>query len=316
MTTSGGYLSVPGEPPSYEESRRATDQSPGETSSENVDVLDIPAPRPASPFTAASSRPDFPPGLISLPAPRVWRDSHVSGDSAGIQIDVLEEAPPTAQDGWRNLSGIGRAPGEDRRTTFGMPVVVHPRAALNSEQGSLHSMRSHLSPHSPLNMSGSAPASSLHTHHSSSSRPSMHSQGLTGSSGGSLAHSNSISEDDRRPRRRGTVGEVSSPALSAVFSREGPWERPTSHLAARPMTPIRQSPSSSAGDVPNFAMPATVTGTVTSSGTTRTDDTNTNSSVTTALTDPVTGAVLHFPALPWRHVPDRSWNSRDEEHMW
>ncbi|KAF9816642.1 hypothetical protein IEO21_03947 [Rhodonia placenta] len=241
MTTSGGYLSVPGEPPSYEESRRATDQSPGETSSENVDVLDIPAPRPASPFTAASSRPDFPPGLISLPAPRVWRDSHVSGDSAGIQIDVLEEAPPTAQDGWRNLSGIGRAPGEDRRTTFGM--------------------------------------------------------------------------DDRRPRRRGTVGEVSSPALSAVFSREGPWERPTSHLAARPMTPIRQSPSSSAGDVPNFAMPATVTGTVTSSGTTRTDDTNTNSSVTTALTDPVTGAVLHFPALPWRHVPDRSWNSRDEEHM-
>ncbi|EED79997.1 predicted protein [Postia placenta Mad-698-R] len=320
MTTSGGYLSVPGEPPSYEESRRTTDQSPGETSSESVDVLDIPAPRPASPFTAASSRPGFPPGLISLPAPRVWRDSHISGDSAGIQIDVLEEAPPTAQDGWRNLSGIGRAPGEDRRTTFGMvhstqPEVVHPRAALNSEQGSLHSMRSHLSPHSPLNTSGSAPASSLHTHHSSSSRPSMHSQGLTGSSGGSLAHSNSISEDDRRPRRRGAVGEVSSPALSAVFSREGPWERPTSHLAARPMTPIRQSPSSSAGDVPNFATPATVTGTVTSSGTTRTDDTNTNSSVTTALTDPVTGAVLHFPALPWRHVPDRSWNSRDEEHM-
>lgn len=54
-------------------------------------------------------------------------------------------------------------------------------------------------------------------------------------------------------------------------------------------------------------------GTVTS---TRTD---TNSSVTTALTDPISGAVMHFPALPYRSGAEaatvrrvESWH--DNEH--
>lgn len=126
VTTSGGYLSIPGEPPSYDD---AQDSPSTEVLPSEVDVLDIPAPRPASPFTAASSRPDFPPGLVPLPNPHAWRDSHASSfprpsssvSSSGIQIDILEEEPPAAQDGWRSLSAIGeRRAAEGRRTTFGV----------------------------------------------------------------------------------------------------------------------------------------------------------------------------------------------------
>lgn len=85
-----------------------------------------------------------------------------------------------------------------------------------SEVGSLHSMRSHLSPYSPRS-SGSAPASSHNLTGSNSSRPSGHSQGRTGSSGGSLAHSTSISSDGRR-RTRGAI----SPALSAFGGQDSP----------------------------------------------------------------------------------------------
>jgi hypothetical protein len=82
-----------------------------------------------------------------------------------------------------------------------------------SEVGSLHSMRSHLSPTSPLS-SGSAPVSLRHhLSGSNSSRPSAYSHDRTASSGRSLAHSGSISSDDRR-RTRGGV----SPSLSAFGS--------------------------------------------------------------------------------------------------
>ena len=93
-------------------------------------------------------------------------------------------------------------------------VLAHDLTAI-SEVGSLHSMRSHLSPMSPRS-SGSAPASSRHNlTGSNSSRPSAYSQGRTGSSGRSLSHSGSISLDERR-RTRGAV----SPSLSA-FGTDG-----------------------------------------------------------------------------------------------
>ncbi|GBE88432.1 predicted protein [Sparassis crispa] len=299
---SGAY---PGKPPSYDVIALSSGSPP-----EPVDILDIPAPPPAEPFAAA--RHDFPPGLVPLPSPRVWRDSQpsspTSGSSAGIQIDVLEEEPPSARAGWRSLQGSGE---ENRRTTFGIPVVVHARDAQNSEQGSLYSMRSHLSPRSRLSPSGSAPASSLHTvSHSgsgSSSRPTFHSQGRAAGSGVSLSHSNSVSSDERRPHRRAAAGEVGSPPLSAVW--------PGRNYVAQnhpPILPQGPTPPPLAYPSPLFGRPA-VSDTVTSSGTsrtTRTEDTNT-SSVTTAMTDPITGAVIHSVRLPWRGG-DSAW--RDSAH--
>lgn len=117
-------LSIPTAPPAYSDSQEqygASDQ--GQT----VDILDIPAPAPASPFV--NSRPAFPPGLVPLPTPRAWRDSYSSSNSpntnrssAGIQIDVLEEEPPLAREGWRNISTGGGDSGirDPRRTTFGI----------------------------------------------------------------------------------------------------------------------------------------------------------------------------------------------------
>ncbi|TFY62191.1 hypothetical protein EVJ58_g4028 [Rhodofomes roseus] len=137
--TGGIHLDIPSsEPPTYEESHRDSPHSSGDRPADSVDVLDLPVPRPASPFTAASgsSRAQPPPGL---PNPSVWRDSHATTDgtssTSGIRIDVLEEAPPPAQDSWRNLSGgnASTAPG-GRRTTFGtVPMVVH-RDAVQSER--------------------------------------------------------------------------------------------------------------------------------------------------------------------------------------
>ncbi|KAI0364317.1 hypothetical protein BV20DRAFT_868183 [Pilatotrama ljubarskyi] len=318
-----GYANIPTEPPAYEE--HATPQHHSEDEYTEVDVLDIPAPRPASPFSAASARPAFPPGLVPLPTPRVWRDSHASSSpspatdsTSGIGIDVLEDEPPAADGGWRSLAG-GIRPGDGRRTTFGVPMVVQPREALRSERGSLHSMRSHLSPHSSMSPAGSAPASSRHTlAGSGSSRPSAssHSRGPTGSSGGSLAHSSSISSEDRR-RRRGEVGEIASPPLSAVFPGRG--------FPSSPPPPALTHGEDASGFPPAYpaeaplplamrSLPTTVTGTMTSTGTrgtVGTDESLTDESVTTTQTDPITGAVMHFPRLPWRSsVQGGAWTDR------
>ncbi|CAL1715776.1 unnamed protein product [Somion occarium] len=321
----GAYSSVPTDPPPYESDSTRSDPT-------EVDILDIPAPSPASPFS--SSRPAFPPGLVALPTPRTWRDSYSSNNSpvtasssTGIDIDVLEDEPPRAQQGWRSLAGGAGEGGirDGRRTTFGTPVVVHQQSHT-SDEASLHSMRSHLSPNASRSPAGSAPASHHTLTGSNSSRPSAHSHSRTGSSGLSLSHSSSVSDFDRRRARRGTsdAGEVASPPLSAVFGGRsgrgsmGMTGSPPSSRPASPLSPLSPrslvphsimhdvSPSSSrtpllAGDAQD--------GTVRSS--TRTNDTNTNSSMTTALTDPITGAVLHFPSLPWRSTLER-----DRERSW
>ncbi|KAF5365294.1 hypothetical protein D9758_005476 [Tetrapyrgos nigripes] len=202
----------------------------------------------------------FPPGLGGLPTPSVWHDTqgttpspgsfaagsrggstaHLPEDNAnrlstgtgdaGITIDVLEEAPPTAGAQWRTLatSGFTGFPfGGERRTTFGMPHLVHQHPDHISEIGSLHSMRSHLSPHSSRS-AGSAAASrrdASGSTGSNSSRPSAAGARsvLSSSEGGhSLSHSGSISSDGRKRNHKPGNGTM-SPALSAFgHSGRGP----------------------------------------------------------------------------------------------
>ncbi|EMD33323.1 hypothetical protein CERSUDRAFT_117943 [Gelatoporia subvermispora B] len=303
----------PTDPPTYDDAMSEANVE----GAREVDILDIPAPRPASPFSAASARPTFPPGLVPLPTPRAWRDSASTGDvsgntsgggSAGIQIDVLEEEPPDAQEGWRSLA-TGDAQGS-RRMTFGFPMIVQQPTVLASEQGSLHSMRSHLSPVTSMSPAGSAPAS-MHTQTGSgSSRPSVsyHSQHPTASSGGSNGHSSTVSSEDRRHHRRRADGtEIPDPPLSAVFTpgfsaHTQSTERSTSPLARPPLADT----STASG-----------TGTVTSSGTVRTDNSVTHSSVTTAMTDPITGTVMHFPRMPWREGQEQEqWDRSRDDTAW
>ncbi|KAF8262754.1 hypothetical protein EI94DRAFT_1808328 [Lactarius quietus] len=157
---------------------------------ELADYLNIPLPRPASPFTSVSSTKALssPPGL-ALQSSHEWRDSVTTalntsgGVDSGIDMDLLEEAPPTAGKSWRQLATQGLPTLHERRTTFGLPMtLVHPRDLTTSEQGSLHSMRLHLSPHSTLSAAGSAPISNS---------TSEHSRRFTVNSFKSLAHSSS-----------------------------------------------------------------------------------------------------------------------------
>lgn len=195
-------------------------------------------------------------------------------------------------------------------------MVVQPRDTLRSIRGSLHSMRSHLSPHASRSPSGSAPASqhTMSASGSSSSRPSAssHSRGPTGSSGGgvSLVHSSSISHDDHRPgRRRAEVGEIASPPLSAVHAS---FPR---GAGSPPPPPLHGDDTVLPLPAPALHAHPSTTGTVTSSGSRETVD---DLSVTTTQTDPLTGAVVHLPRLPWRSGTERAWGERPmrEDAMW
>jgi len=94
------------------------------------------------------------------------------------------------------------------------PQVIHQGNPMVSEQGSLHCMRSHLSPYSARSSSGSAPASSgraFNLSGSNSSRPSgnsAHSRVATASSGSLNSH-----------RRQGPI----SPSVSA-FEHADPMQ--------------------------------------------------------------------------------------------
>lgn len=119
----GSYNMPFNPPPAYDD--RTVAPARAERPPSEIDILDIPAPGPVSPFTAG--RPAFPPGLVPLPQPRSWRDSYEtdgsspSGSSgAGIAIDILDEEPPAAREGWRDL-GSER---DGRRRTFGMVSLL------------------------------------------------------------------------------------------------------------------------------------------------------------------------------------------------
>ena len=129
-------------PPTYEAATRPQSMAAAMEYSD-IDVLDMPAPRPASPFSAASgsvsgsgSR-STPPGLPNV---SVWRSSVVSSSASpttvtavdstsgfGINFDVLDEAPPSADNGWSSLSGGGSAGRQlGRRLTFGTVSCTEP----------------------------------------------------------------------------------------------------------------------------------------------------------------------------------------------
>lgn len=127
-----------GEPPAYEPTAQpAQPGGSGEMPSEITDILDMPIPAPIPPFAAAQSsigrsgdgKASFPPGLAPMPNPSAWRDSGSGespaslgsgsfGSAPGISLDILEEAPPSAREGWRQMRG-GSGHVQERRTTFG-----------------------------------------------------------------------------------------------------------------------------------------------------------------------------------------------------
>ncbi|KAG6918428.1 hypothetical protein DXG01_014607 [Tephrocybe rancida] len=154
--------------------------------------------------------------------------------AVGISIDLLEEAPPSAREGWRSLAAEQGFLGGGRRTTFGIPL---PSPDLMSEDG--YSSRSRLAP-SHTRSTGSDPLSARRdlsgSVSSASSRPSAFSAAArTYSSGQSLAHSGSISSDARNR---------ASPAMSAF----GPRSRARSPQSPMPNTPpIAHYPPERAG---------------------------------------------------------------------
>jgi len=88
-----------------------------------VDYLDVPIPRPTSPFASASSgkRLPPPPGLgISEPSPAAAPSSDVG---VTINFDLLEEEPPAAGESWSQMAR-GLPSLHERRTTFGLMVRV------------------------------------------------------------------------------------------------------------------------------------------------------------------------------------------------
>ncbi|EKM57888.1 uncharacterized protein PHACADRAFT_251785 [Phanerochaete carnosa HHB-10118-sp] len=301
-------------------SDRAIPPSRVERPPSEIDILDIPAPGPASPFISA--RPAFPPGLI--PLPQQWRDSYTtdgsSPTSAGVAIDILDDTPPTALEGWRDLSGAG-----ERRQTFGvvsMPWSVGPSPKANpsafqppavqqadpatSHHASLHSLPSHLRVPSSRSATDSAPSSQHSQGGSASSRPSQRSQ---------LRDVSTFSEESEESRH--DVPPLRSPPLSAVrgsfASMQGASRRvstrrlsqqPSQHLAADPPS-LQALPVQ--GPPPAYMAP--LLGTINSA------TSDTHSSVTTAMTDPITGAIMHFPSLPYARgqQTDARRESRSEE---
>ncbi len=176
-------------------------------------------------------------------------------------------------------------------------TIVYSREQTVSEEGSLYSMRSRLSPHSALSASGSAPASNSN---------SAHSRGFTGGSSKSLAHSSSVSSIDRRLARR-SPGEI-SPPLSAT-GRHGHRRSHSSNLP-------QSQPHGGIGDSLVHAQPLVQHPTATSITTTGT----TGSSVTTrtSITDPFTGEVGRLSHPSWTggrefdFLPEESEPSGDD----
>ena len=297
-----------------------------------IDILDIPAPAPATPFTSA--RPAFPPGLVPLPQPRTWRDSYstdasspTSGSSPGIDVDILDDTPPVALEGWRDLSGAG-----ERRQTFGVVsapwnVEVSPKANSSaaqppvmqqsnpaaSQQGSLHSIPSHLRVPSSRSGSDSAPSSQHSQGGSASSRPSQRSHLRDASSALTMSEESEESRHDVPPLRSPPLSAVVGSFGSMQASRSASVQRLSQQLT-QPQQPRRHSQPppaqqappqpplpqrfSAQGPPPAYVPPLSARAPLLG-GTISSATSDTHSSVTTAMTDPITGAIMHFPSLPY-----------------
>ena len=159
------------------------------------------------------------------------------------------------------------------------PVLIHPRDVSRSEAGSLHSMRSRLSPGSPRSVSGSAPTS-LFQHTPDSSQGSK-SRGRSQGSGHSLIHQTSISSQGRRRRRRPDLGESPLPSPYGRLSLGA-----TGTTAMRFDFGQRDVGPSSPGTP--FSTYFSANGSVNSGGT----------NVTADIVDPVTGVAMRMPRMP------------------
>jgi hypothetical protein len=120
------------------------------------DILDMPAPSAVLPFMSATASTStlslrekditnslvlkthsFPPGLDLVEQKKSWTDGSsgvsqvhapfavVSNHPAqrDISVDVLEEAPPVAEEGWRSMAAVIQD-GPGRRTTFGVGIFM------------------------------------------------------------------------------------------------------------------------------------------------------------------------------------------------
>ena len=151
--TEHSWLSTPlSSPPPYNDRPLAalTTDSPADTSlndTSGTDILDMPAPTALNNFSSISSLKEtatgssfgykttpFPPGLETI-RPVGWSDTStdrtasigsigmllVADNRADVTLEVLEEAPPDAEQGWRTISSGFVDPA--RRGTFGMVCV-------------------------------------------------------------------------------------------------------------------------------------------------------------------------------------------------
>jgi hypothetical protein len=128
-TSTGRNGGAAGPSPLSAEPLRAASQSegspvhqPSQPGDDAVDILDAPIPRPASPFASVSSnRLPSPPTLDGLGSdPAVVPSSDISD---AINIELLEEGPPTAGENWRQIAQ-GLSSTHERRMTFGLAVSV------------------------------------------------------------------------------------------------------------------------------------------------------------------------------------------------
>jgi hypothetical protein len=121
------------------------------------DILDMPAPSAVLPFTSAAASTStlslreknttsslvlkthpFPPGLALDVQKKSWTDASSIATQVytpfavvakhdtrpSVSIDVLEEAPPAAEEGWRTMSAVIQD-GPGRRTTFGVVSALN-----------------------------------------------------------------------------------------------------------------------------------------------------------------------------------------------
>ena len=109
--------------------------------SQGVDVLDLPVPQPASPFTAsggtsAVTRSAAPPPGLGGSHVQAWRDSLSvitgSSNNPSVTIDVLDAEPPAAGEGWRSMAGLR---GGETRPETGEQRAIFGTVSLLSKCG-------------------------------------------------------------------------------------------------------------------------------------------------------------------------------------